>query len=122
MRILSIENGSLWVAPLLRDLDLAWRFVAGREDDAAWLGGRIDGPPSEILRRHLSVAPYLTPGYDAPIPELIDALGAEHVVFGSDWPHGEGRATPLAYADDFVPLDDAARHRCWPRTRPLLGL
>ena len=95
-----------------------WRFVAGREDDAAWLGGRIDGPPSEILRRHLSVAPYLTPGYDAPIPELIDALGAEHVVFGSDWPHGEGRATPLDYADDFASLDDAARHRCWPRTRP----
>lgn len=123
LRIVSIENGSLWVAPLLRDLDLAWRFVAGREDDAAWLGGRLDGPPSEILRRHLSVAPYLTPGFDAPIPQLVDALGVDHVVFGSDWPHGEGRATPLDYSDDFAPLDDESRARVMAaNAAELLGL
>jgi predicted TIM-barrel fold metal-dependent hydrolase len=123
LRIVSIENGSLWVEPLLRDLDLAWRFVAGREDDAAWLGGRIDGPPSAILRRHLYVAPYLTPGYDASIPSLVDVLGAEHVVFGSDWPHGEGRATPLDYDADFAPLDASTRHQVMAtNTASLLGL
>ena len=29
LRILSVENGSRWVAPLLQELDAAYRFVAG---------------------------------------------------------------------------------------------
>lgn len=39
---------------------------------------------------------FLTPRYDASIPELVDAVGADHMVFGSDWPHGGGCGTPLA--------------------------
>ena len=109
LRIVSIENGSLWVAPLLRDLDVAYRFVAGRDDGLTWLGGRISGPPSEILKEHLTVAPYLSPGFDAPVTELVDVLGTDRVVFGSDWPHGEGRASPLEYLPEIKTLDDKAQ-------------
>jgi predicted TIM-barrel fold metal-dependent hydrolase len=111
LRILSVEQGSLWVEPLLRDLDLAWGFVAGRPGEAAWVGGPLTEVPSEVLRRHLFVAPYLTPGYDAPVPDLVDLLGADRVIFGSDWPHGEGRASPLDDLDGFAPLRPSDRAR-----------
>jgi predicted TIM-barrel fold metal-dependent hydrolase len=88
---------------------VAFRFVAGAQSEATWLGGRIDDYPSAILREHLYVAPFLSPGFDASVSDLVRLLGADHVVFGSDWPHGEGRASPLAYVDELAPL--AARDR-----------
>jgi predicted TIM-barrel fold metal-dependent hydrolase len=109
LRIVSIENGSLWVAPLLRDLDVAYRFVAGRSDAGTWKGGKIADRPSAILSHHLTVAPYLSPGFDAPLAELVESIGVDHVAFGSDWPHGEGRASPLEYLPEIKTLDNAGQ-------------
>ena len=36
----------------------------------------------------------------------MDVLGADRVVFGSDWPHGEGRASPLDYLPEIKALAD----------------
>ncbi len=54
--------------------------------------------PSEALREHLWVCPFL----EDDVLDLIDVLGAGHVLFGSDWPHPEGLAAPK----DFVGLLD----------------
>jgi predicted TIM-barrel fold metal-dependent hydrolase len=93
LKVLSVENGSRWVRPLLDELDAAYRFVAG-SPSATWLGGPIHDRPSEIFRRSFYVAPFLDSGHEAPLDDLVGLLGAEHVLFGSDWPHGEGRDTP----------------------------
>lgn len=109
LRVITIEQGSLWVEPTLRDLDVAYGFVSSEHSPAAWLGGRIGEAPSEIFKCHVSIAPFLSPGFDARVTDLVSLLGADHVVFGSDWPHGEGRQSPLDYDDELADLDDATR-------------
>ena len=36
-------------------------------------------------------------------------MGADRVIFGSDWPHIEGMPRPLDYVTELAPFDDAAR-------------
>jgi predicted TIM-barrel fold metal-dependent hydrolase len=39
--------------------------------------------------------------------QLVQLLGANRVIFGSDFPHVEGLADPLSYLDELHGLDDA---------------
>jgi predicted TIM-barrel fold metal-dependent hydrolase len=103
LRILSVENGSKWVPTLLDEMDAAYRFVAGI-DDGRWIGGMITEHPSVLFRRHVWVAPFLDTGHEAKLDELISTMGASHVVFGSDWPHGEGRLTPRHFDTELAPV------------------
>ena len=99
LRILSVENGSHWVEMLLHEMDAAYRFVA-MSPTAHWIGGPITARPSELFKRHVWVAPFLDRGHEAKLPRLIELLGADHVLFGSDWPHGEGRDTPRHFDEE----------------------
>jgi predicted TIM-barrel fold metal-dependent hydrolase len=36
-------------------------------------------------------------------------MGADRVIFGSDWPHIEGMPQPLDYVNELKELDDADR-------------
>ena len=108
LKVLSVENGSRWVKVLLQEMDAAYRFVAGNPR-STWIGGPVTEHPSEIFKRHVFVAPFLDRGHEAPLDELIGLLGAEHVLFGSDWPHGEGRVTPRHFDEELAPLDQAQR-------------
>jgi predicted TIM-barrel fold metal-dependent hydrolase len=95
VRVASIEMGSLWVPYLL-----------GWLDKAAGLGRRVvqfAEPPSETFRRHVYVAPY--PEED--IPALVALIGADQVLFGSDWPHLEGLAEPRDYLQGLSKLTAA---------------
>ena len=94
LRVVSIENGSDWVEYLLKHLDK--KKGMGRQ--GPWPGGYFRGRPSEILKEHL----YLTPYPEDDVPPLVDLVGSEHVLFGSDYPHPEGLAEP----NDFVNLLD----------------
>jgi predicted TIM-barrel fold metal-dependent hydrolase len=60
-----------------------------------WIGGRPKGRPSEIFKQHCWVAPYPEDDIDA----VIDVLGADRVLFGSDFPHPEGMVQPAKFAD-----------------------
>jgi predicted TIM-barrel fold metal-dependent hydrolase len=106
LRILSVENGSKWVGTLLDEMDAAYRFVAGI-DDSRWIGGMIDEHPSALFKRHVWVAPFLDVGHEAKLDELISTMGPDHVVFGSDWPHGEGRVTPRHFDAELAPVGSA---------------
>lgn len=94
LRILSIENGSTWVPDLLKRLDKAAAF--GR--NAEGLGGRFSAQASEVFAEHFVICPFFE---EDPLP-LIDALGADKVLFGSDWPHPEGLVEPLDFADKLI--------------------
>ena len=48
------------------------------------------------------VAPY----YEDDIQELVDTIGADHVLFGSDWPHAEGLAEPTDFVHDLHGFSD----------------
>jgi predicted TIM-barrel fold metal-dependent hydrolase len=90
IRLAVIEHGSAWVGYFLRALNHAAAFSVGDE----WLGGRLEQRPRDIFRQHVWVAPY--PEEDA--KALVNILGADHVLFGSDYPHAEGMTEPA----DFV--------------------
>ncbi|HEY9315505.1 amidohydrolase family protein [Williamsia sp.] len=83
LRVASIENGSDFVHLLLKRL----RKLANQ---APWLFAE---DPGDTLCRHLWVSPY----YEDDVPELVEVMGSERVMFGSDWPHGEGLETPLDF-------------------------
>jgi predicted TIM-barrel fold metal-dependent hydrolase len=94
IRIISIENGSSWVKPLMKAVDKA--AALGRQ--GPMLGGKLPDKPSEVLAQHLWVSPF--PEDD--VLGLIQLLGPDHVLFGSDYPHPEGLRLPR----DFLPLLD----------------
>jgi predicted TIM-barrel fold metal-dependent hydrolase len=122
LRILSVENGSRWVGTLLAEMDAAYRFVAGNPL-SNWVGGPLTERPSDVFREHVWVAPFLDHGHEAPLRELIDVLGADHVLFGSDWPHGEGRATPRSFDDELAGITEPELQQILRgNTAALLGL
>jgi predicted TIM-barrel fold metal-dependent hydrolase len=90
VRVASVENGSIWVPYLLRAMD----NMKGMGRNGPWPGGYVHGRPSEIFTRHVYVSPH---HYGEDIGELVDLLGADHVLFGSDFPHAEG----MSDVDDY---------------------
>ncbi|HUN32779.1 MAG TPA: amidohydrolase family protein [Trebonia sp.] len=97
--IVSIENGSSWLRPLFKTVDKA--AALGRKGRV--LGGALPDQPSQALAEHLWVCPFPEDDTD----ELIGAIGAEHVLFGSDWPHPEGIRQPLDYVSRLSGQPDA---------------
>ncbi len=89
VKVCMSEQGTVWLPYILRKLDHA--FLMGRQ--AKW--GVLDRRPREIFRDHFVVAPF--PEENA--QRVVDEVGIEPVVFGSDFPHGEGLAFPAEYAE-----------------------
>jgi predicted TIM-barrel fold metal-dependent hydrolase len=87
IRLLLSEQGTVWVPYIVRKMDHA--FLMGRK--ATW--GKLEMRPSEYFRHHIKVAPYPEENVD----RVIEAVGVEPVVFGSDFPHGEGLPDPMLY-------------------------
>ncbi len=44
-----------------------------------------------------------------PVTEVVEHMGADRVLFGSDWPHIEGMPQPLDYLPELKGLDDDQR-------------
>jgi predicted TIM-barrel fold metal-dependent hydrolase len=100
VRVVSVENGSLWVPYLMRVMDK----MGGMARNGPWIGGRIREKPSEIVRRHVFVAPH---HFGEDLLELARVLGPSQILFGSDFPHGEGLPEPLEFVQrlDGLPPD-----------------
>ena len=115
LRIMSIENGSAWVPGLLKKLDKYAAFSRGGEG----LGGKFTAKASEVFREHFFVCPFFE---DDPI-ELAEAIGTGRVLFGSDWPHPEGLAEPLEFADKLIAHlpDDAIDRVMFDNVAELVG-
>jgi predicted TIM-barrel fold metal-dependent hydrolase len=91
VRVASIENGSLFVDYLMRVMDK----MVGMARGGPWPGGRLSDKPSAIFREHVYVSPF----HEEDISGLAELIGADRVLFGSDWPHPEGLAEPSDFAD-----------------------
>jgi len=91
LRVATIESGSDWVAPLLKKLKKAYGQMP--------YSFRSD--PVEQVRRHVSVSPY----YEDDLEALKASIGADRVLFGSDWPHAEGLAVPTDFIRDLAGYD-----------------
>ncbi len=97
VRVVSIENGSEWVDPLLRKLNKTYRQMPKLFQE----------PPLETFRRHV----WVVPEYGEDIRWLADTIGVEHVLFGSDFPHAEGYAAPLEWIEELEKFDADETHQ-----------
>ncbi len=97
LRFMPVEFASSWIRPFYEKLQRTY-------DRAPVL---FDESPVDIFNRNVWVH-----AFHEPEPKGLIDLGipADHIMFGSDFPHPEGMADPLAYsavvAD--LPLDDQA--------------
>ncbi|HYV62885.1 MAG TPA: amidohydrolase family protein [Bryobacteraceae bacterium] len=115
LTVLSIEFGSEWVAPLLKKMDRAARMCGPRD----WPFGALKERPRDVFKKHIKVSPY--PEDD--IKGLVDLIGVEAVLGGSDWPHPEGVPTPGAFAEHITELTEAQQKLVMRQnTGRLLGL
>ncbi len=90
IRVCLSECGTVWLPYTLRKMDHA--FLMGRK--AKWAeNGRLAERPSNIFRRHFVVAPFP----EENVRRVVDEVGIDPIVFGSDFPHGEGLAFPGQY-------------------------
>lgn len=85
LRVLSVENGADWVHNLLDQLESAYRKMPTSFDE----------PPLEAFGRCIFVNPF----WEDSISALVDRVGADRILFGSDYPHPEGLDKPLEYLD-----------------------
>ena len=65
------------------------------------LPGHFSEHPVDTLRRHWWINPF----WEDDPHEVVELMGADRVIFGSDWPHIEGMPEPLHYLSE---LDDFA--------------
>lgn len=87
VRVCLSEQGTVWLPYLLRKLDATYHL--GRPARF----GKLDRRPSEIFRAHFVVAPFP----EENVARVVDEVGIESIVFGSDFPHAEGLAFPGDY-------------------------
>ena len=97
MKLLLSEQGTVWLPYTIRKLDHA--FLMGRR--ATW--GKLTKRPSEYFRQHCFVAPFP----EENVPRAVEAVGVEPIVFGSDFPHGEGLPDPGVYMGQIATFSEA---------------
>ncbi|HEY7106721.1 MAG TPA: amidohydrolase family protein [Acidimicrobiia bacterium] len=101
LNVLSIEVGAAWVGYCLHELDHAGSNLVERR--VTTFDGELVGRPSEVFKQHCYVAPF--PEED--VVALAGLIGADRVLFGSDWPHPEGVAQPARFREFVATLGEA---------------
>lgn len=97
LRVASVENGSDYLSNLLRKLGQVadknpWWF---KED------------PVDLFKSHV----WMNPFWEDDVHEVSEIMGADHVIFGSDWPHIEGMPQPLDYVVELKEFEEADKQK-----------
>jgi predicted TIM-barrel fold metal-dependent hydrolase len=109
LRIASVENGSAWIRQL----------IDGLHDVYSKMPQNFQEHPVEVLRRNVWVSPF----WEGSVADVVDAMGWDKVLFGSDYPHPEGLPEPRGYYKYAEGMDDKrARDFMGDNARRLLGL
>ncbi len=95
LRIASVENGSDYLGLLFRKL------VQQAAKTPQW----YEEDPVALFREHV----WMNPFWEDDVDEIVGLMGADRVIFGSDWPHIEGMPHPLDYVVELKGLSDADR-------------
>ncbi len=97
LRIASVENGSGFLRGLFHRLDALGHKMQG------W----FSQDPVETFRQHIWINPF----WEDDVHEVLDLMGPERVIFGSDWPHIEGMPRPLDYLEELGGLPSSTLRR-----------
>ena len=95
LKIAAVENGANWVEHLLHSF----------EDVYSKMPGEFSEHPVTAFKRNI----YINPFWEDDLKSLVDLIGADHVLFGSDYPHPEGLADPISYVDELDGLSDESK-------------
>ncbi|UGQ12588.1 amidohydrolase [Yinghuangia sp. ASG 101] len=90
LRFVPVENGSSWARPLLATL----AKLHERTPDL------FDEDPVAAFKRSIYVHPF----HEEDVLGLIDTVGVDNVIFGSDYPHPEGLFDPVTWVDELDSL------------------
>jgi predicted TIM-barrel fold metal-dependent hydrolase len=86
LRVASVENGAEFLPDLFRKLrSQAKKAPSWFKDD-----------PVDTFRSHVWINPF----WEDDLASVVEWMGADRVIFGSDWPHIEGLPQPLDYLTD----------------------
>jgi predicted TIM-barrel fold metal-dependent hydrolase len=99
LRIASVENGAEFLPDLFRKLR--------QSRDRLRNQGYYKEDPGLLFREHVWINPF----WEDDVNEVVEAMGADRVIFGSDWPHIEGMPEPLDYVAEVAHFSEADRRR-----------
>jgi len=97
VRVASVENGAEFLGDLFNKL---------RSTDHK-MPGYFTEDPVESFKRNVWINPF----WEDDVNVVVDHMGADRVIFGSDWPHIEGMPRPLDYAVEVKHFDPASRQK-----------
>ena len=92
LKIAAVENGANWVGHLLGEFADVYKKMPQAFDE----------DPVAAFKRNI----YVNPFWEDDLSTLVDLVGADHILFGSDYPHPEGLADPTSYVNDLGDLSD----------------
>lgn len=97
LKVAYIECGCAWLFPLVERMKHVYKMQPKM----------FRRHPLEVIRSNVWIHPF----FEDDIRRLLDLLGADHVLFGSDWPHPEGLAVPLEWHREIegLPSEDVAK-------------
>jgi predicted TIM-barrel fold metal-dependent hydrolase len=99
LRIASVENGAEFLPDLFRKLR--------QSRDRLRNQGYYKEDPGLLFKEHVWINPF----WEDDVNEVVAAMGADRVIFGSDWPHIEGMPAPLDYVAEVAHFSEADRRR-----------
>jgi predicted TIM-barrel fold metal-dependent hydrolase len=97
LRIASIENGAEFLPDLFRKV----------RSTASKIPGYFADDPIDVFREHVWINPF----WEDDVYEVVELMGADRVLFGSDWPHIEALPEPLDYLAEVKNLDAEDRRK-----------
>ena len=80
LRIASVENGSSWLHPLFDDFELYYKKMPQA----------FPAHPIDVFRRNVWISPF----WEGSVEDVVETVGWDRVMFGSDFPHPEGLEEP----------------------------
>jgi predicted TIM-barrel fold metal-dependent hydrolase len=97
VRVASVENGADFLRDMFKKLASSGHKMPGYYSE----------DPSETFRRNVWINPF----WEDDVHEVVEHMGADRVIFGSDWPHIEGMPRPLDYAAELKAFDDETQRK-----------
>jgi predicted TIM-barrel fold metal-dependent hydrolase len=103
LRGASIEHGAEWVPGMLKKLDGAMQFSRTEPDLAA-----LSLKASDYIRRQVKFAPFAKDD----VGWVLDNVGADLLLFSTDFPHPEGTRDPIGrFETHLARFDEATRQK-----------